>query len=189
MARDVGKTIKEAERLLKQRRADKAATQLRRLWEHAGKDSKALNKIGDLLLQAGATDDAMACFGRLAEQFIDEGFLPKAIAIYKKALRAAPDHPQALLRLGELYLKQKLTGEAAGHLERAVALNSSFAPIRGTSNAASNSPSCWPPAEMPSWPSTACSNWAPRSAAPAIWRRPRPASDAPRSWPRATPGR
>jgi hypothetical protein len=53
-----------------------------------------------------------SCMNIVAEQFAEQGFLPKAIAIYKKINRLAPQRLDIFERLGELYVEQGLMVEA-----------------------------------------------------------------------------
>jgi tetratricopeptide (TPR) repeat protein len=71
-----------------------------------------LNRVGDLLARSGRGIDAIGYYDKIAEQFSASGFYPKAIAIIKKILKVDAQRTEALVRLGELNLKQKLPGEA-----------------------------------------------------------------------------
>jgi tetratricopeptide (TPR) repeat protein len=119
MALDREKTFAAAERLLKQGKAREALDECRRLAEDAPKDLLMLNRVGDLLARSGRGIDAIAYYDKIAEQFSASGFYPKAIAIIKKILKVDPQRTEALVRLGELNLKQKLPGEARAWLLQA----------------------------------------------------------------------
>jgi len=112
MALDREKTFAAAERLLKQGKGREALDECRRLAEDAPKDLLMLNRVGDLLARSGRGIDAIGYYDKIAEQFSASGFYPKAIAIIKKILKVDPQRTEALVRLGELNLKQKLPGEA-----------------------------------------------------------------------------
>ncbi|MBZ5640378.1 MAG: tetratricopeptide repeat protein, partial [Acidobacteriia bacterium] len=116
MALDLDKTRKNAERLLKQGRVQAALEEYQRLAEEAPRDLPLLNLVGDLLSRIGRHRDALPYYDRIAEEYSRSGFFLKAIAILKKVLRNEPDRPDVLLRVGDLYLKQKLPGEARGYL-------------------------------------------------------------------------
>jgi len=109
---DREKTFASAERLLKQGKGREALDECRRLAEDAPKDLLMLNRVGDLLARSGRGIDAIGYYDKIAEQFSASGFYPKAIAIIKKILKVDPQRTEALVRLGELNLKQKLPGEA-----------------------------------------------------------------------------
>ena len=119
MAADRQKQLQYAERLLKQGKVQAAMLELERLADGAPNDVLTLNRIGDLLAKQGRKDEAIRFYNKIAEQFTNSGFLPKAIAIHKKVLRLNPNFIQSLVALGQLYFQQKLPGEARTHLLRA----------------------------------------------------------------------
>jgi tetratricopeptide (TPR) repeat protein len=112
MALDRENTFSNAERLLKQGKIAQALDECRRLAEDAPKDLLMLNRLGDFLARSNRGADAIVYYSMIAEQFSASGFYPKAIAILKKIIRVDPSHLAAVVRLGELNLKQKLPGEA-----------------------------------------------------------------------------
>lgn len=112
MALDREKTFANAERLLKQGKTSLALDECRRLAEDAPKDLLMLNRLGDFLARSQRGADAIVYYEMIAEQFTASGFYPKAIAILKKIVKVDPGHLVAVVRLGELNLKQKLPGEA-----------------------------------------------------------------------------
>ncbi len=112
MPLDREKTFANAERLLKQGKTSQALEECRRLAEDAPKDLLMLNRLGDFLARSNRGADAIVYYELIAEQFSASGFYPKAIAILKKIVKVDPGHLSAVVRLGELNLKQKLPGEA-----------------------------------------------------------------------------
>jgi len=112
MALDREKTFSNAERLLKQGKTALALDECKRLAEDAPKDLLMLNRVGDFLARSNRGADAIVYYEMIAEQFSASGFYPKAIAILKKIVKVDPSHLSAVVRLGELNLKQKLPGEA-----------------------------------------------------------------------------
>ncbi len=112
MALDREKTFIEAERQLRHGKVPQALALCRRLAEEAPRDLLMLNRVGDLLTRAGRTAEAVGYYDRIAEQFLSAGFLPRAIAILKKIVKLDPARTDALVRLGELYVKQRIVGEA-----------------------------------------------------------------------------
>ena len=113
MALDLQKTLLSAERMLKTGKVDSALAELNRLARSGPNDLLALNRIGDLLSRNGRPSEAIRYYTQIAGKFTESGFVPKAIAIHKKVLRLNPDCTASLVSLGELYVKQKLAGEAA----------------------------------------------------------------------------
>lgn len=110
------KSLKKAERLLKQGKVQEAWAHLERVNVSGSGDLLTLNRLGDLLARQGCPEEAMQTYQKIAAEFTKGGFFPKAIAIHKKTLRLDKDHVGSLLELGELYLQQKLPGEGRGFL-------------------------------------------------------------------------
>ena len=100
MAADRQKQLQQAERLLKQGKVPAALVELERLADGAPKDVLTLNRIGDLLAKQGRKDEAIRFYNKIALQFTQGGFLPKAVAIHKKVLRLNPSYVQSLVQLG-----------------------------------------------------------------------------------------
>ncbi len=94
-------TLKQAEKLLRQGKLDGAIAEYVRLVEDQPRDWNTVNALGDLYVRAGELDRAVAQFTRIADHLFDEGFLPKAAALYKKALKARPTTTHTLLRLAD----------------------------------------------------------------------------------------
>src|SRR5262245_44741322 len=115
MPLDREKTYKTAERLLRQDKAQEALRLLRRLAEDAPRDLLMLNRIGDPLVRMGRNKEAIGYNDGIAEQCAEAGFFPKAVAMLKKVLRLDPERTESLVRMGDLYLKQKLPTEARHH--------------------------------------------------------------------------
>jgi tetratricopeptide (TPR) repeat protein len=110
--------LKRAEKLLRQGKLDGAIEEYVRLVEDQPRDWNAINALGDLYLRAGQPDHAVTQFTRVADYLFDEGFLPKAAALYKKALKARSQHEPTLLRLGEIAARQGLLADARGYLRQ-----------------------------------------------------------------------
>lgn len=119
MALDREDTFREAERCVRTGRLPEALALCRRLAEESPRDLLMLNRIGDLLARAGRIADAAGYYDRIAERFVEAGFLPRAAAILKKILKLDPSRTDALVRLGELYIRQRLVGEGRAYLLRA----------------------------------------------------------------------
>jgi tetratricopeptide (TPR) repeat protein len=117
------KTLQAAERLLRQGKVQEALSTLERVALDAPSDLLTLNRLGDLLAKQGRAEEAIRYYLKIAEEFSNSGFYPKAIAIHKKILRLNPDDVQSLAQLGHLYLEQRLPGEARKYLLHAADLS------------------------------------------------------------------
>ena len=93
--------LRNAEKLLRQGKVEPAIAEYLRIVEDQPRDLNSTNTLGDLYVRAGKPDQAVDQFIRIADSLSDEGFLPKAHAIYKKILKIAPDHEHALLQAAE----------------------------------------------------------------------------------------
>lgn len=115
MAFDREDTLKKAEKLLRQGRLDGAIAEYVRVVEEQPRDWNTANALGDLYARAGQTDKAAAQYSRIAEHLMDEGFYPKAAALYKKLLKVQPDDEATQLQLAEISAKQGLLLDAKGY--------------------------------------------------------------------------
>jgi tetratricopeptide (TPR) repeat protein len=105
-------TLKKAETLLRQGKLAGAIEEYVRLIEALPKDWNSINVLGDLYVRAGDVDRAVAQFTAVADHLYDEGFFPKASALYKKALKTKSNHEHSLARLLDIARLQGLTAEA-----------------------------------------------------------------------------
>ncbi len=113
---DRNATLKQADKLLRQGKLDGAIAEYVQLISDQPNDWNAINALGDLYVRAGDTDRAATQFTLVADHLFGEGFLPKAAALYKKALKIRPDHEHTLLRLSEIAAQQGLLADARMYL-------------------------------------------------------------------------
>jgi tetratricopeptide (TPR) repeat protein len=99
-------TLKKAEKLLRQGKLDGAIAEYVRLTEENPKDWNSINALGDLYVRGGQVDNGVAQFLRVADYLYEEGFHPKAAALYKKVLRLKSDDEHTLLRLADISARQ-----------------------------------------------------------------------------------
>ena len=84
-------------------------------------DWSTVNAVGDLLVRAGQLESGIEHFTRIADHFFDEGFLPRAAAVYKKILKLTPDDDHAALRTAEIAEQQGLLADAKAALSHVAA--------------------------------------------------------------------
>ncbi len=106
------KILKAAEKLVQKGKLDQAIKEYEKLLSASPDDTNTVNRLGDLYGRVGEIDKAVARYEQVASRFADQGFLPKAIAIFKKINRLAPQRLDIFERLGELYVEQGLRVEA-----------------------------------------------------------------------------
>ena len=112
MAIDREASLRRAEKLLRQGRLDGAIEEYVRLLEEQPQDWNTRNALGDLYVRAGKVEQAAAQFMQIADHFSAEGFLPKAIALYKKVVKIRPEDEHALLQSAAINSRQGLLAEA-----------------------------------------------------------------------------
>jgi pilus assembly protein FimV len=76
-------------------------------------DAVLLKKLGDLYLKAHKHESAADIYVRLGDTYNNKGFYPKAIALYKQAIKIHPGWEKPHEKLAELYQVQGFTREAA----------------------------------------------------------------------------
>jgi len=112
MALNRDKILKNAEKLVQKGKIDQAIREYEKLLKLNSNDVNTINRMGDLYNRIGQIDKAVELYERIAGTFATDGFFNKAIAMYKKINRLAPDRVDIFTRLAELYLQQGLTFEA-----------------------------------------------------------------------------
>jgi tetratricopeptide (TPR) repeat protein len=118
---DRAATLRQAEKLLRQGKLDQAIAEYLRLVEDQPRDWNTANLLGDLYVRSGQLDRAIEQFARIAESLRNEGFVPKASALYKKILKLKADDDHALMQAGELSAQQGLLADARAFFATAAA--------------------------------------------------------------------
>jgi tetratricopeptide (TPR) repeat protein len=116
LALDREDTLKKAEKLLRQGRLDAAIVEYVRVVEEQPRDWNTANTLGDLYVRANQSDKAVAQYARIADHFFQDGFYPKAAALYKKILKIAPDDEPAQLHLADISVRLGLMADAKSYL-------------------------------------------------------------------------
>ncbi len=116
MAIDRDTTLRKAEKLLRQGRLDQAIAEYQKVIQEQPNDWSTINTVGDLFVRAGQLQTGVEHFTRIADHLFEEGFLPRAAAVYKKVLKLKPDEEHAALRAAETAQLQGLLGDARAAL-------------------------------------------------------------------------
>jgi len=119
MGSDIKQSLTAAEKLLKAGKVAEALAAFDRVVEKSNGNLLTVNLVGDAIASAGQPEKAVPYYVRIADQFSHQGFYPKAIAIRKKILRLTPESAEALVGLGDLYVRQEHSAEARGYYLRA----------------------------------------------------------------------
>ena len=112
MAYHKTKHVEAAQKYLQQGKISQAIAEYQVILKHEPKDQVTLMTVGDLYVRQGETFQALEYFERLAQIYLSDGFLTKAIAIYKKITKLAPEETRPVERLADLYVQQGVMSEA-----------------------------------------------------------------------------
>lgn len=104
--------LKRAEKALRQGRIDAAIAEYVTVVGAQPRDWNSANSLGDLYVRANQLDKGLEQYTRIADHLKDEGFYPKAAALYKKILKLKPDNEYSLLQSGDLAAKQGTLADA-----------------------------------------------------------------------------
>ncbi len=106
------KILSAAEKYVQQGKLQNAIAEYDKICKQDPKDLTVLNTIGDLYARLGRADQASEYFKRVGEAYASNGFVVKAIAMYKKLTKLNPAASDAVVRLAELYTQQGLYNDA-----------------------------------------------------------------------------
>jgi pilus assembly protein FimV len=117
MAINKNKILKNAAKHTKKGHYLKAVNEYRKLTQEDYGDNSINNTIGDLLFRAKHYAEAIQEYEKAGEYYERKGFIPKALAIYKKILRQDPDKETISQKLAQLYADQGLIQDAISQYE------------------------------------------------------------------------
>lgn len=112
MAYNKTKYVDAALKYLHQGKLAQAIGEYQQILKHEPRDQVTLMTVGDLFVRQGDTFQALEYFERLAQIYLADGFVTKAIAIYKKIAKLAPEESRPVEKLAELYVQQGVLSEA-----------------------------------------------------------------------------
>jgi pilus assembly protein FimV len=112
MAYNKSKNVEAAQKLLNQGKVTQAIAEYQQILKYEPRDQVTLMTIGELYIRQGETFQAIEYFERLAQLFVSDGFLTKAIAVYKRIAKLAPEEIRPLEKLADLYVQQGVMSEA-----------------------------------------------------------------------------
>src|SRR5437868_10064422 len=106
------KILSAAEKFVQQGKLQNAIAEYEKVLKQDPKDLTVLNTIGDLYARLGRADLAVDYFRKVGDAYSSDGFVVKAIAIYKKLTKLNPTALDSVVRLAELYTQQGLYNDA-----------------------------------------------------------------------------
>ena len=111
------KVKQQADKQEKAGRFEQAISLYRQIVDDNPRDWNTINKIGDLYAKLNKTKEASKEYAKVAEFYARDGFLLKAIAIWKKINKLDTSVLEPYLNLADLYAKQGLMMEAKGQYQ------------------------------------------------------------------------
>lgn len=109
------RVLAAAEKFVQQGKLQNAIAEYLKVTKQDPKDLTVMNTVGDLYVRLGQTAEALQCFRQVGDAYAADGFIVKAIAIYKKLTKLNPAASDCVLKLAELYSQQGLYNDARAH--------------------------------------------------------------------------
>lgn len=105
MSFDREKTLASAQKHLRKGNVDKAIRDYEKLLDEDPRDVRSKLKMADLLVKVDRFQDALQAYREVAFSYAKEDLYEKAAAVYKQAMRIAPEEPTLHTDLGEAYYR------------------------------------------------------------------------------------
>ena len=128
--------LKRAEKALRLGKVDAAIEEYQALVLAQPRDWNSANALGDLFVRAGQLDKGVEQYTRIADHLADEGFYPKAAALFKKILKVKPTDEYALIRSGDVAARQGLLADAKNAYQTVADRRRKIGNIRGAAEMA-----------------------------------------------------
>ncbi len=112
------KAMSAARKFVARGNYDRAIQEYNRIAAEDPSDVRVLLKIGDLYAKVGNKTAAIATYERVANHYTTQGFLLKAVAVYKQMIRLEDGQVDIHLRLAELYQQLGLISDSLVHFEQ-----------------------------------------------------------------------
>ncbi|MGB0620979.1 MAG: tetratricopeptide repeat protein, partial [Myxococcota bacterium] len=97
----------------------KALKEYNKLLNEDPRDAKLLLEVGDAYRRWGQNEEAVAQYGKVAQQYRQDGFDARAVAVFKQILNLDAKNYGAYVSLSELYQRMGLDSEAVAALQAA----------------------------------------------------------------------
>lgn len=120
MAIDRDKIAKNALKYIQKGQYKKAIEEYKRALSLDPNDIRTRLKLIDVYGRDGKKQEAVSECLHVAEVYSDQGFYLKAIAVFKQALRIDPNDSSLYIKMGDMYVKQGLVGDALGAFKMGV---------------------------------------------------------------------
>lgn len=113
------KSRANAEKYLQQNKLSNAIAEYEKILKEEPRDLAILNTVGDVYARMGQNEKAIDRFKAVGEAYATDGFVLKAIAVYKKITKLDPHGLPSIEKLAELYRKQGMVTDARSALLQA----------------------------------------------------------------------
>lgn len=120
MSIDKAKIEQAAAKYIQKGQFPKAIAEFQKIISSEPKDLRIRIKLLDLYAREGMKREVVEESRRITSTYIEQGFVPRAIAIWKQALRVDAENADIYTSLGELYIEQRLVGDAIVSFKKAV---------------------------------------------------------------------
>ncbi len=118
-----GKIIEAATKALQKGNVSKAIKEYEKILKADPQDIRTMLKVSDLYARIGDVAQARELFEKVADFYKEQGFLLKALAVYKQIeSRLAEDDPVVFMQLAELYEQLGLLNDAMQSYKSAAVL-------------------------------------------------------------------
>ncbi len=114
------KYLAAAQKFLERGQDHRALEEFGRVVQEDPSDTRTWLKMAEIHVRHGALTEAREIYLRTAEIYIGQGFLPKAVTVFKSVLKLTPGLPQVRVQLGEAYRELGMVADALHELELAV---------------------------------------------------------------------
>jgi pilus assembly protein FimV len=115
------KVLEAAQKHLAKGNYDKAIGEFRKIVDADPNDVRTWLKIGDTYTRKGARDEAIAAYAKVAQQYGDQGFFVKAVAVYKQIIKLDPARLDIQIKLAEIYEMLQHSSDALATYEHVAA--------------------------------------------------------------------
>jgi tetratricopeptide (TPR) repeat protein len=109
---DRKKIIQGAQKLVLKGKFESAAEEYEKLLAQQSKDETVLNALGDVYSRLKKVPEAIKCYKKLGDVYLEKGFAVKALAVYKRVTKLDPSSIENNLRLADIQAQQGFVNEA-----------------------------------------------------------------------------
>ncbi len=110
------KHLAAAQKYMERGQLDRAREEFARVVQEDPTDTRTWLKLAEIHVRRGAIQDARDIYLRTAELYVAQGFVPKAVTVYKSVLKLTPGMPHVRERLADAYRQLGMVADALREL-------------------------------------------------------------------------